>query len=80
MAMFYYGIKLAQESKKYTNFWYNNKSYCHSALPMGLKSSPFYAQMISERIFSNDNLKKFCELENLVLGSADFPFKDVEEF
>ena len=80
MTMFYYGIKLAQDSKKYTNFWFNNKSFCHTCLPMGLKSSPFYVQMISEKIFSNDNLAKFCEIEGLELGSVDFPFKDVEEF
>ena len=76
MTMFYYGIKLAQDSKKYTNFWFNNKSFCHSCL----KKSPFYAQIISEKIFSNDNLAKFCEIEGLELGSVDFPFKDVEEF
>ena len=57
MTMFFYGIKLAQESKKFTNFWYAGRSYRHSGHPMGLKSAPFYAQMVSERIFSNENLK-----------------------
>ena len=48
--------------------------------PYGVKISPFYAQMVSERIFYNENLKKFCELEVLEMGSAEFPFNDVEEF
>ena len=80
MAMFYYGIKLSQDSKKYTNVWFNNQAYCHNALPMGLRSSPFYAQMVSEQIFSNDNLARFAETEGLILGSEAFPFTDVEQF
>ena len=47
---------------------------------MGLKSAPFYAQMFSEWIFSNENLKKYCEQKGLILGSKEFPFTDVEQF
>ena len=47
---------------------------------MGLKSSPFYAQMASERIFSNENLKKYCEQKKMIMGSQDFPFTDVSQF
>ena len=47
---------------------------------MGLKSAPFYAQMVSEQIFSNENLKKYCEQKGLIMGSKDFPFTDVSQF
>ena len=75
-----YGIKLAQEYKKICNFYYHGQTFTHSGLPMGLKSSPFYAQMASERIFSNENLKKYCEQKNLIMGFQDFPFTDVSQF
>ena len=47
---------------------------------MGLKSATCFAQMVSERIFSIENLKKYCEQEGLILGSKEFPFTDVEQF
>ena len=47
---------------------------------MGLKSSPFYAQSVSESFFSNKNLAKYCEQKNLIMGSKEFPFTDVSQF
>ena len=78
--MFYYAIPLSQKSKKYTNFWFCGQTYAHKSLPMGLKSSPFFAQLVSEKIFSNENLHRFAEAEGIVLGSELFPFTDVEAF
>ena len=80
LTQFFYGIKIAQESKQYCNFYYDGAVYTHSALPMGLKSSPFWAQSVSERIFSNKNLVKYCEQKNIIMGSAQFPFTNVSQF
>ena len=80
LTQFFYGIKLAQESKQYCNFYYDGAVYTHSCLPMGLKSSPFWAQSVSERIFSDENLIKYCEQKGITMASKEFPFTKVSQF
>ena len=74
LTMFFYAIKLSQASKGYTNFWFDGQVFAHTALPMGLKSSPFFAQEVVENIFSTENLTRVLESENLTLNSPAFPF------
>ena len=80
MTMFYYGIKLSQDSKKYNNGWFNGRSCCHNALPMDLRSSPFFAQLVSEQFSQTRTLLDLQKLRGSCWGSDAFPFTDVEQF
>ena len=70
----FFGIALSEESKKYTNFWYNGELYRHEVLAMGLKLSPYVGQKAVLWTFSDSVLKDFLNTKGWSINSTEFPF------
>ena len=74
----FWSIRLDDESRKYTNFYYNGKIYWHCRMPMGFVNAPYIASKAMQYTFSDGVFEKFLRIRGLT--STDVPYKSYSEF
>ena len=74
----FWSIRLDDESKKFTNFYYNGKIYWHCRMPMGFVNAPYIASKAMQYTFSDGVFEKFLRIRGLT--SKDVPYKSYSEF
>ena len=71
----FYSLRLEEDSKKYTNFYWQNTVLFHERMPMGISSTPYWAQTAMDWTFRDEVLERF-QKENKV----KLPFKSYRQF
>ena len=74
----FWSIRLEHSSKKYTNFYYDNRIYWHERLAQGALGSPFTAQSAMIYTFSDSVLRQWKLEKNI--DSTKMPYESFKDF